>query len=54
MATQHETTAPGSWSVAQCPEDLCRMKEVYLPPISVALKEKLASRMERISSGKLA
>jgi hypothetical protein len=54
MATHNETAAPDSWSVAQCVEHLCRMKEVYLPPISAALKEKPGSPVERISPGKQA
>lgn len=52
MATKHENTAKGSWSMAQCLEDLCRMKEVCLPPISAALKRKPDSPVERISPGK--
>jgi len=44
-------SAPGSWSVGQCLEHLCIMNEVYLPPISTALKEKPDSPVEQITPG---
>src|SRR5215472_3981665 len=44
-------SAPGSWSVGQCLEHLCIMNEVYLPPISAALKEKHDSPVEQITPG---
>ena len=43
--------APGSWSVGQCLEHLCRMTEVYLPAISAAFKEKPDSPVEQITPG---
>ena len=43
--------APDSWSVGQCLEHLCLMNEVYLSPISAALKEKPDSPVEQITPG---
>jgi hypothetical protein len=43
--------APGSWSVGQCLEHLCITNEAYLPPISVAVKEKPDSPVEEITPG---
>jgi hypothetical protein len=43
--------APGSWSVGQCLEHLCRTNEAYLVSISAALKEKPDSPVEQITPG---
>ena len=43
--------APGSWSMGQGLEHLCIMNEVYLPPISAALKDKPDSPVEQITAG---
>jgi DinB superfamily len=41
--------APGTWSVGQCLEHLCIMNEVYMPPISDALKDKPDCPVEQIT-----
>jgi DinB superfamily len=41
--------APGSWSVGQCLEHLCRTNEAYLKSISAALKDKPDSPVEQIT-----
>lgn len=51
---QRNDLAPGSRGVGQCLEDLCGMKEVHLPRMSAALKEKPDSPVEGINSGKQA
>lgn len=43
--------APGSWSVGQCLEHLCKTNEAYLASISGALKEKPDSPVEQITPG---
>jgi hypothetical protein len=43
--------APGSWSVGQCLEHLCRTNEAYLTSISAALKEKPDSPVEQVTPG---
>jgi hypothetical protein len=43
--------APGSWSVGQCLEHLCRTNEAYLTSISAALKDKPDSPVEQITPG---
>jgi hypothetical protein len=43
--------APGSWSVGQCLEHLCRTNEAYLASISAALKEKPDSPVGQITPG---
>ncbi|HEY6253043.1 MAG TPA: DinB family protein [Candidatus Angelobacter sp.] len=42
---------PGTWSVGQCLEHLCISNEVYLPPISGALKGKPVSPTQEITPG---
>jgi hypothetical protein len=42
---------PGSWSVGQCLEHLCRTNEAYLTAISAALKDKPDSPVEQITPG---
>src|SRR4029077_6134087 len=44
-------SAPGSWSVGQCLDHLCRTNEAYLASISAALKEKPDSAVEQITPG---
>ena len=44
---------PGTWSIGQCLEHLCAANEVYLPPISVALRAKPRSPVEQICLGVL-
>jgi hypothetical protein len=41
--------APGSWSVGQCLEHLCRTNKAYLVSIFAALKEKPNSPVEQIT-----
>jgi DinB superfamily len=43
--------APGSWSVGQCLEHLCRTNEAYLKSISAALEDKPDSPVEQITPG---
>jgi len=43
--------APGSWSVGQCLEHLCRTNEAYLEAISAALRDKPDSPVEQITPG---
>ena len=43
--------APGSWSVGQCLEHLCKVNEIYVPPISAALQAKPDSRVDQIIPG---
>ena len=43
--------APGSWSVGQCLEHLCKTNEAYLASISAALKDKPDSPVEQITPG---
>ncbi len=42
---------PGTWSVGQCLDHLCITNETYLPPISVALKNKPYSPVDQITPG---
>jgi hypothetical protein len=42
---------PGSWSIGQCLQHLCRTNEAYLASISAALKEKPDSPVEQITPG---
>src|SRR5215469_8329081 len=43
--------APGSWSVGQCLEHLCKVNEIYVPPISAALQAKPDSPVDQIIPG---
>ena len=43
--------APGAWSIGQCLEHLCISTESYLPPISTALVNQPASRVQEITPG---
>jgi hypothetical protein len=43
--------APGSWSVGQCLEHLCKTNDAYLKSISAALKDKPDSPVEQITPG---
>ena len=42
---------PGSWSVGQCLEHLCKVNEIYVPPISAALQAKPDSPVDQIIPG---
>ncbi len=42
---------PGTWSVGQCLEHLCITNEVYLPAISVSLRDKPVSPVQDITLG---
>lgn len=43
---------PGSWSVGQCLEHICKTNEAYLGAISAALKDKPDSPVEQITPGR--
>jgi hypothetical protein len=42
---------PGTWSVGQCLEHLCITNEVYLPAISVSLRDRPVSPVQDITLG---
>ena len=44
-------SAPGCWSVGQCLEHLCIANELYMLPISAAVKDKPDSPVEEITPG---